>query len=118
MAVTTHGLHQIISQPTNLLPTSSTCIDLIFTDQPNIVVNSGAHPSLHKNCHDQITLSKLNLKIEYPPPYERLVWDYKKADTNSIRKALKQVNLEFLFQNKNVHKQGLILNKTFNLCSK
>ena len=29
---TTHGLHQIKSQPTHLLPTSSTCIDLIFTD--------------------------------------------------------------------------------------
>ena len=75
---TTHGLHQLISQPTHLLPTSSTCIDLIFTDQPNLVVNSGAHPSLHKNCHHQITFCKLNLKIEYPPSYERFVWDYKK----------------------------------------
>ena len=65
---TIHGLHQLISQPTHLLPTSSTCIDLIFTDQPNLVVNSGAHPSLHKNCHHQITFCKLNLKIEYPHP--------------------------------------------------
>ena len=109
---TTHGLYQLISQPTHLLPTSSTCIDLIFTDQPNLVVNSGAHPSLHKNCHHQITFCKLNLKIEYPPPYERLVWDYKKADTNSIRRAVKQVNWESLFQNKSVHEQVLILNKT------
>ena len=70
---TTHGLYQLISQPTHLLPTSSTCIDLIFTDQPNLVVNSGAHPSLHKNCHHQITFCKLNLKIVYPPPYEGLV---------------------------------------------
>ena len=64
----THGLHQLISQPTHLLATSSTPIDLIFTDQPNLVVNSGAHPSLHKNCHHQITFCKLNLKIEYPHP--------------------------------------------------
>ena len=104
----THGLHQLISQPTHLLPTSSTCIDLIFTDQPNLVVNSGAHPSLHKNCHHQITFCKLILKIEYAPPYERLVWDYKKADTNSIRRALKQVNWEFLFQNKSVQEQVFI----------
>ena len=107
---TTHGLHQLMYQPTHLLPTSSTCIDLIFTDQPNLVVNSGAHASLHKNCHHQIAFCKLNLKIEYPPPYERLVWDYKKVDTNSIRKALKQVNWEF--QNKSVHEQVCILNKT------
>ena len=96
----THGLHQLISEPTHLLPTSSTCIDLIFTNQPNLAVNSGAHPSLHKSCHHQITFYKLNLKIEYAPPYERLVWDYKKADANSIRRALKQVNWELLFQNK------------------
>ena len=105
-------MQQLISQPTHLLPTSSTCIDLIFTDQPNLVVNSGAHPSLQKNCHHQISFCKLNLKIEYPPPYERLVRDYKKTYTNSIRTALKKVNWEFLFQNKNVHEQVLILNKT------
>ena len=40
------------------------------------------------------------------------VWDYKKSDTNSIRRALKQVNWEFLFQNKSVHEQVLIFNKT------
>ena len=40
------------------------------------------------------------------------VWDDKKSDTNSIRRALEQVNWEFLFQNKSVHEQVLILNKT------
>ena len=70
-----HGFHQLISQPTHLLPQSSSCIDLIFTDQPNLIVDSGVHPSLHSNCHHQITHCKLNLNIEYPPSYERLVWD-------------------------------------------
>ena len=31
-----HGFHQLISQPTHLLPQSSSCIDLRFTDQPNL----------------------------------------------------------------------------------
>ena len=56
---------------------------------------------------------KVNLKIEYPPPYECLVWDYKKADTNSMTRALKQVNSELSLQNKSFHEQVLILNKTF-----
>ena len=30
-----HGLHQLISQPTHILANSFSCIDLIFTDQPN-----------------------------------------------------------------------------------
>ena len=50
-----YGLYQIVSEPTHLLPQSSSCIDLIFTDQPNLVVDSGTHPSLHPNCHHQVT---------------------------------------------------------------
>ena len=70
---TVHGLQQLISEPTHLLPNSLSCIDLIFTDQPNLVVDSGVHPSLHPNCHHQIIFCKFNLMIKYPPPYERLV---------------------------------------------
>ena len=40
-----HGFHQLISEPTHLLPTSTSCIDLIFTDQSNSVVDSGAYKS-------------------------------------------------------------------------
>ena len=108
---TTHTFHQLISQPTHLFPASFTYIDLIFTDQPNLVVHDSVHPSLHKNCHHQITFCKWNLKTESPPPNEHLVWDYRKTDTNSISKTLKQVNWKVLFQNKNVHEQVLILNK-------
>ena len=62
------GLHQIINEPTHVLEKSSSCIDLIFTSQPNLVVDSGVHPSLHPNCHHQIVYAKFNLKIHFPPP--------------------------------------------------
>ena len=82
------GLHQLISDPTHLLPNSSSCIDLIFTDQPNLVADSGVHPSLHPNCHGQITFSRYILNVEYTPPYERLVWkDNNKANTESIKQV-------------------------------
>ena len=61
---TTYSVQQLISDPTNILPNSSTCIDSIFTDLPNSVVDSGVHPSLHTNCHHQITFCKFNLIIE------------------------------------------------------
>ena len=57
------GLHQLINEPKYLLENSSSCIDLIFTSQPNIVMESGVHPSLHPNCHHQIIFAKFNLKI-------------------------------------------------------
>ena len=55
------GLHQLINEPTHLLQNSSSCIDLIFTSQPNIVVESGVYPSLHPNCHQQIMKQMLIL---------------------------------------------------------
>ena len=41
----------------------SSCIDVIFTSQPNLVVESGVHLSLDPNCHHQIIFTKFNLKI-------------------------------------------------------
>ena len=64
----THGLEQLISEPTHILSNSSSCIDLIFTNKPNLVVDSGTHLSLHPNCHHQIIHCKINLQVEYPPP--------------------------------------------------
>ena len=43
------GLRQIINEPTHILDSSSSCIDLICTSQPNLVIGSGVHPSLHQN---------------------------------------------------------------------
>ena len=74
-----YGLHQVIKEPTHILDNSSTCIDLIFTTQPNLIIESGIHPSLHPNCHHQIVYAKFNLLIHFPSPYFREVWHYKRC---------------------------------------
>ena len=55
---------------------------------------------------------KTHLKIEYPPLYERLVWDYENADLQTINKAIEMFNWEKLFQNKNIHDQLKLFNET------
>ena len=65
-----YGLHQIINEPTHILPSSSSCIDLIFTNQPNMITNSGVPPSLHRNCHHQKIFAKVNMKIFHPLSYK------------------------------------------------
>ena len=74
-----NGMKQLISDPNHILQHLSSCIDLIFVNQPNLVLDSGIHPSRHLNCHHQIIFCKLSLKIEYPPIYARKIWDYGKA---------------------------------------
>ena len=79
-----NGFPQLTDEPPHIKTNSTSCIDLIVTDKPGLSVDSGVHLSLHTNCHHQIIYSTFNLNICYPPPYQRLVWDYKKVDPNSI----------------------------------
>ena len=98
-----HGFEQVINEPTHILPNSSSCIDLIFADKPNLIVENGVLPSLHVKCHRQLIYSKLNFNVIYPPSYQHLVWDYKKANVDCIKKSLNSVDWDFVFSNKNVH---------------
>ena len=107
-----NGFSQLINEPTHIQANSSSCIESILTDQPNLSMNSGVHSSLHPNCHHHIVHSRFNLNIYYPPPYQRLIWDYKKADSTKIRKALDTVNWERLFDKKDLNAQVITLNET------
>ena len=107
-----NNFSQLINEPTHIQRNSSSCIDLIFTDRLNLAVNSGVHASLHPNCHHQVVHASFNLNNSYPPPYQRLIWDYKKADSVKVRKALDLINWERLFDNTNINEQVSILNET------
>ena len=52
MTFSQFSLSQIIKEPTHILSKSASCIDIIFTSKPNLVMHSGIHPSLHPNCHN------------------------------------------------------------------
>ena len=106
------GLQKLINEPTHLVADSSSCIDLIFTSKPNLVMESGLHPSLHPNCHHLITYAKFNLKIYYLPPYEREIWHYGKANVDHIRKAINEFPWERSFENNSVNEKVNISNVT------
>ena len=79
-----YGLSQIICDAIHILSTSSSFIDLTFSNQANLVIENGIDLSLSlsvshslslffslsfsvdNNCHHQIVYTNLNLKIEYP----------------------------------------------------
>ena len=50
------GLYQHINEPRHFIGNLRSCIDVIFTDQPNLFLESGVHPSLQVHCHHQISL--------------------------------------------------------------
>ena len=73
-------LSQIISEPTHFEPDKKpSCIDLIVTDQPNIILESGTRASLDSYCH---------FRMPPPPPFERKIWHFNRANSAAIKRCM------------------------------
>ena len=84
---------------------SESCIDLLITSQPNFLSETGVHASLFPRCHHRIIFAKVSINVFYPPPYERLVWDYSKAELSNIRESLSNINWKNVLNDLNVNDQ-------------
>ena len=111
-ATSQNGLHQEINEPTYILNNSTSCINLIFNSQPNLLIESGVHPSLRPNCHHQIAFAKFNLDIVYTPLYEREIWHYQKVNIDLIKRAISSFDWEKAFSNIDIDKMISIFNQT------
>ena len=99
-----NGLQQIINEPTHFPREGvATCIDHIFTNQRNTIIDSGVIPSPDPCCKHSIVYGKINMSMPPPPPYKRKIWDYNKANVSQIKIDLSQFNWELLFQNKSTN---------------
>ena len=74
-------------------------------------MESGVHSSLHQKCHHQIKYAKLNLKINYPPPYEREIWYYKYANNDLKQRTINYYPWEKSLAEKNVNENFYIFAK-------
>ena len=82
-----NNFSQLINKPTHIQVKSFSCIDLIFTNQPNLSANSGVHSSLHPNCHHLIVHTSFNLDTYYPVP--RKICTMKTLQKNEIIRCSK-----------------------------
>ena len=86
---TSLGLSQVICEPTNFEPNKNpSCIDLVITNQPNLILDCGTRASLDSYCHHQIIYCKVNFRIPPPPPYERKIWHFNRANTAAIKRSM------------------------------
>ena len=87
--LTSLNLSQLISEPTNFTPGKKpSCIDLIITDQPNLILDSGTRASLDPLCHHQIVHCKVNFTIPPPPPVIRTLWHFDRANKVAIQQSM------------------------------
>ena len=63
--------------------------------QPNLIMELGAHSSLHENCHHQLVYAKFDLEVSCSPPYQREIWHYQHANIDQIKRAIEQFPWEY-----------------------
>ena len=110
--ISSYGLKQLIAKPSHILPTSGSCIDLLFTNQTNMVMNNGVFPSIHQSFHHQIVLAEVSLKIFYRSPSTQHVWGYSNINHEAIYNGIDGFDWEKAFSKVNVHTQVKLYNET------
>ena len=92
------GLQQLVCEPTHFIGESKSCIDLIFTNQPNLFLEIGVHPTLHRQCHHHVVVAKITAHNLTPPSYKRKLWYYDRANIPAIKKSIELYNWQDIFQ--------------------
>ena len=77
--IESNNMTQLIDQPTNLESRGISCVDLIITDQPDLLYH--------------------NMPIPSPPPFKRRIWDYAKANKDEIRECLNNIDWHYKLNN-------------------
>ena len=93
---TSAGYTQLIDQPMHVIPNSSSCIDLIFASNPNVICNSGIELCLFNKFHHNLISEELNFII----PNAECIW-----------RSISIVDWNFLFQATSVNREVMIFNK-------
>ena len=108
------SLTQLITEPTHFMrdTTNPTCIDLITTDQPNLVLESGVRDSLDSTVKHKIVFCKINFKIPSPPKYSMKFWYFDRARENTIKAAVLRYPWEISLGKLDPNRQVDILNET------
>lgn len=81
------NLHQIITEPTRITLNNANILDLIITDSPGYIMDSGTLPPI-ANLDHCCVFAKLTIKYITDSSYTRHIWSYKHADFIGLKQEL------------------------------
>ena len=89
-------MFQLISEPTHITPNLQTVLDLIITDSPGYILDSGVGHPIGDPYHCYV-FCKLAIRYCKDKKYQRTFWDFKDADFDTLNDRLKSVPWDTMF---------------------
>lgn len=97
-----HNYTQLVKEPTRFGPTGSSCIDLIFTNIPQLCKSINVLPRLI-NCDHCPVVGYMELHYPRQAAYTRHVWNYKLGDYDKFRSLLRNTSWDSVLSKQNAN---------------
>ena len=81
-----NNLFQLIKEPTRVNDVSESLLDLMITDSPGYVLNSGILPPISTSDHS-VVFCTFSISHRVDRPFKRRIWDFKNANFEDLTKA-------------------------------
>ena len=95
------NLKNVVGEPTRITPSSATCIDLLVTNRPNLILNVAVSSNF---CSDHCPVSAdVNVKVNKQLCFNRIIKKYDQADYASMNDELNMIDWNTIFHNKTVN---------------
>ena len=75
------------------------CINFISCTNANVSSKHEVDISIFEKCHHNISFGKIGIHIPLTPAYVSTVFDYSKANSENIKKAISSFNWNKAFEN-------------------
>ena len=89
-----YNLQNMINEPTRVTNTTSTCIDLLFTNHESIISDLKVLPPFNSD-HSTIT-AEITYKTYKAQAYKKTIWKYDEADKNLIEEKFESQDWSFI----------------------
>ena len=93
---------QLVHEPTRFQGDSSSCLDLIFTNCATNTRDVNVHPPIN-NCDHCPISCRMALSHPNHSSYKRMVWDFKRANFDTLRSILSHTRWDSVFDKANIN---------------
>ena len=107
-----YNLSNLINEPTRITPTTSTSIDIIFTNNRNIIENISVSPPI---CSDHCIIHfSFNFQIFKQHSYHKKIFNYDNADYDKMNRSILNVDWDTHINTYNINDFNTLLCDTIN----